>query len=111
MGALCGYVGVPPEHPFYMRTYGEIDLHAHGGLTFSDHCHGLICHKPEPGEEKDIWWLGFDCSHYQDLTPMLRLLMPRTRSPLADMFGETYRSIDYVRLEVEGLANQVAEAG
>src|SRR5947207_1159298 len=23
MGSLCGYVGVPPAHPFYMRHYDQ----------------------------------------------------------------------------------------
>src|SRR6187399_997358 len=74
MGSLCGYVGVPPEHPFYRQHYDSPvteNIHAHGGLTYSDLCQGLICHKPEPGEERDIWWFGFDCGHYQDVSPGL----------------------------------------
>ena len=110
LGALCGYVGVPPEHPLYMRDYNDCEVEAHGGLTFSNHCRGLICHKPAPGVEKDIWWLGFDCAHYRDFAPFMRSTLAR----LGHSFGhddETYRSIDYVRGEVEELAEQVAAAG
>jgi len=109
-GALCGYVGVPPEHPFYMRDYDDCEVEAHGGLTFSSHCRGLICHKPAPGEEKDIWWLGFDCAQYRDLVPSMRPMFAH----LGHVFGhldDVYRSIDYVRGEVDELADQVAAAG
>ena len=108
MGSLCGYVGVPPEHPFYMRHYDSCEVDVHGGLTYSGHCRGRICHKPEPGEERDIWWLGFDCAHYQDLVPYMRVMLGQLPSfrPLHN--GDRYRSIDYVRIEVEQLAAQVA---
>lgn len=110
MGALCGYVGVPPEHPLYMRHYDDCRVEAHGGLTFSRHCSGEICHKPEPGEEKDIWWLGFDCAHYRDLMPSMRAMyekMPFFPAHIDDI----YRSITYVFIEVEQLAKQVAAMG
>jgi hypothetical protein len=110
MGSLCGYVGVPPAHPLYMRHYDRCDVEVHGGLTHSDHCHGGICHKPEPGEETDIWWLGFDCAHWGDLMPSWRRLegaYARIGWPLET--GE-YRSIAYVQAEVERLAEQVKEA-
>ena len=118
LGALCGYVGVPPEHPLYMRDYDDCDVRAHGGLTYSDHCQGKICHKPGPGEERDIWWLGFDCGHYRDITPSTRALLAKVdpfgiarRELLTYGDGETYRTIGYVRAEVERLAEQVAAAG
>jgi hypothetical protein len=38
MGALCGYVGVPKDHPAYGRHYDQVDADVHGGLTFSGHC-------------------------------------------------------------------------
>ncbi len=35
-GAWCGYVGVPPDHPWYGKKYSEIDsdTECHGGLTY-----------------------------------------------------------------------------
>jgi len=41
IGHLCGYVGVPPSHPFYRKGYDElynqmgVDIDVHGGLTFA----------------------------------------------------------------------------
>src|SRR5262245_60814744 len=71
-GALCGYVGVPPEHPFFEMDYGNErmwSLNVHGGLTYSDHCSGHICHTPALGEPDTVWWLGFDCGHLLDYIP------------------------------------------
>src|SRR5688572_8992423 len=59
MGALCGYVGVPPGHPLHGIHYGELEteLEVHGGLTFSANCDedGKICHVPQVGEAEDVW--------------------------------------------------------
>src|SRR5438477_3224946 len=43
-GQWCGYVGLPPTHPAYGQHYDQVDVDAHGGLTYSDRCHGHICH-------------------------------------------------------------------
>lgn len=94
MGALCGYVGVPPGHPWHgvgyscnpstredeswgsdERTSPESAIEVHGGLTFSDKCHPMtneaqgVCHVAEAGEPDDVWWFGFDCSHAWDFMP------------------------------------------
>lgn len=76
MGALCGYVGLPPGHDLYGRYYDEIHaIECHGGLTFSDRCQPTmspavgVCHIPQDGRPVDVWWLGFDCGHAWDLCP------------------------------------------
>lgn len=53
----CGYVGVKDDHPFFNKHYNDLpgDIQVHGGITFSDYWN-----------EKDIWWIGFDCAHYDD---------------------------------------------
>src|SRR5215831_16238351 len=41
MGAWCGYVGIPPEHPLHGLDYDDVgtwDFEVHGGLTFADRC-------------------------------------------------------------------------
>jgi len=107
-GALCGYVGVPNHHHGYGRFYDDIRIlgwldidypDVHGGLTYSNPCQGNICHIPEPGRPDDVWWFGFDCSHYMDKIP----------DPMLD-FGDlnTYRDITYVRAECANLAAQLA---
>jgi len=100
MGVLCGYVGVPSNHPYYQMNYEEIPLEVHGGLTYSQHCRENICHKPAEGEPDDVWWLGFDCGHYGDLIPCYKDLNPDFE----------YRDMNYVKAEVEGLADQLHEA-
>ncbi|HYJ33795.1 MAG TPA: hypothetical protein VE326_11300 [Candidatus Binatia bacterium] len=114
-GALCGYVGVPPSHPWHGKDYDDVDAFAHGGLTFAGACQeGAedgpgICHVPEPGRPADVWWLGFDCGHYMDLSPGMLDSLP---SDLREQIEahQTYRTFDYVRGEVAGLAVQAAAA-
>lgn len=115
-GALCGYVGVPPGHRFHGVGYDDVHYYdedegrsfpeVHGGLTFSDSRSeveradgGGICHIPEPGRPADVWWLGFDCAHCDDLCP------GHTR-----YFRESgsYRDLEYVKREVAALAKQLA---
>jgi len=98
----CGYVGVPPGHPWHGRDYDEVLPYpdVHGGLTYAASCNGLICHVPKPGESDDVWWLGFDCAHSGDLC-LYSLVLDRPRG------YETYRDIGYVRRETERLAEQV----
>lgn len=103
-GAWCGYVGVPPSHPLFERSYQDVDgIYVHGGLTFSDKCaeHGNICHTGEVASA-EVWWLGFDCAHTYDLTPAFKhigISMPTA----------VYRNMEYVKYQVEGLANQLKE--
>lgn len=118
-GALCGYVGVPKEHPaygmsysFYIEGYVDenvewwrrhithrveykiMDIDVHGGLTFSG-----------PHTDSDLHWFGFDCSHAFDFTP--GLLDGETLQHIR-MKDEIYRDIEYVTTQVESLAKQLA---
>lgn len=77
-------------------------LDVHGGITFTAFCdeaHGEgrgICHIPAPGEPDRVWWFGFDCAHYNDL------------SPSRDCFGGgEYRNVAYVASECASLAKQL----
>ena len=124
VGALCGYVGVAPDHPAHGKNYdhwsygadGEPSalepieeaingLQAHGGLTFAGACgHGDdpargICHIPGDGEPDTVWWFGFDCAHCGDLSPD----MGRRRRDEG-----VYRDLAYVRDQVAALAAQLA---
>lgn len=115
-GALCGYVGVPPEHPMYKKDYSDIDvIDVHGGLTFSARCQEGkdesvgICHIADEGEdEDDVWWLGFDCSHYQDLMPAFETHHVAFNT-LTRGVDDVYRNMVYVKTEVESLAGQLKE--
>jgi hypothetical protein len=98
-GNWCGYVGVPSDHSCYKKNYDDVYVDVHGGLTYSSLCDktGAICHTPEPGMPDDVWWLGFDCAHYNDMTPSLLY---------SDSPG-TYRDVTYVKNEVCKLASQL----
>lgn len=98
-GALCGYVGVPPSHPWHGADYDTLDVDVHGGLTYGNKCRGRICHEPEPGETEDVFWLGFDCAHAGDLCP-----------GIGNVYEDVYCDIAYVTAEVEKLAEQASRA-
>jgi hypothetical protein len=113
LGTLCGYVGVPPGHPWHGKHYDAPLAEVHGGLTFAGPCTGHICHVPQPGEPDDVWWLGFDCGHCFDITPALSQIMGRVleECPTPDWMPKTvYRDLEYVRGEVERLAAQAKAA-
>lgn len=74
-GLLDGYVGVPPEHPWYGKLYTdcleredngecirtpEDQIDVHGGITYSDKGDG------EYLPNDNTWWFGFDCAHRGD---------------------------------------------
>ena len=109
-GALCGYVGVSEEHPFFNRDYDSIDIYVHGGLTYAAPCaagepeHG-ICHLPGDGEPDHVWWLGFDCAHSGDFCPRSHSVLRVFWEGQGD--HETYRTQAYVEAECASLAQQL----
>lgn len=109
-GHWCGYVGLPPGHPWHGANYDGVDVAVHGGLTFAASCmHDdrpaveRVCHVPREGESDDTWWLGFDCHHAWDLSP--QLVKAGLTFPEA-----TYRTLDYVVAEIERMARAATEA-
>lgn len=104
-GVWCGYVAVPEGHPEFEK--GGDDLDVHGGITYSNHCSGDICHVPKPGEPDNVWWLGFDCSHFADFMPRMDALLKKIRASGGLGYGK-YRDLPYVKSEVERLADQLA---
>ena len=123
MGGLCGYVGVPRGHRFYEVDYDNVSLNpdgsydednyppAHGGLTYASKCQvgpedQTICHVVEPGEDDDVFWLGFDCGHWMDLQP--RMVMLDRELGMGREHG-SYKDIAYVKRNVEELAAWLKE--
>lgn len=128
VGSWCGYVGVPEGHPDYEKDYNEVDgeYDVHGGLTFSDHCdifsppERSVCHVAD-GDDR-VWWLGFDCIHFNDIAPAMEAFHRRMYEDTGNdlwledddtpgMFRRSYKTLGYVRDEVASLATQVAERG
>lgn len=54
-----GYVGLPKESKFYQKEYDDIPVDCHCGLTYASS-------NLYDQEDKDTWWIGFDCCHYCD---------------------------------------------
>lgn len=102
----CGYVRVPPSHPYFKKHYDHVPVEVHGGLTFS---HIEDCQH----EDGTGWWFGFDCAHAGDAMV----------DPLAtdfDEFGKVYKQFqrledehywtqEEVERETERLAGQLNE--
>ena len=122
-GNWCGYVGVPPGHPWHGKDYGDVhdadpEIDVHGGLTFAGACQDGaedgpgICHVPEPGRPAHVWWLGFDCAHWLDLSPTSHARIAEIAPELVGRprpgYEEVYRTLDYVRQEAAGLARRAA---
>jgi len=110
-GNWCGYVGITEEHPCYKQGYNDVlEVEVHGGLTFSDSCRkdgpqeSSICHIPEGEETDKIWWLGFDCSHYNDISPKLLAFEKEFMLPEAE-----YRTLIYIEAECKKLARSLQE--
>lgn len=103
-GAWCGYVGVPPGHPAHGKHYNDVPVSVHWGLTYSEPCCGHVCHVPKPGEPDNVWWLGFDCSHCDDLRPGDRASYER----IGIAMEGHYWTLAEVQAETNSLAEQLA---
>lgn len=73
---------------------------AHGGINFSQTMR----------DDEDTWWFGFDCAHAGDLSPMFVMgEMPVfMKGRFVDFHLKyTYRDFEYVKAEVQNLAEQL----
>ncbi len=93
MGSRCGYILIPPEHPWFGKHYDSIDVSVHGGLTYANF------------GDNNTYWIGFDCAHYGDaVDPTLP-----GYEPLKGMIG-TIRTQPYVEAECIALCIQAKQA-
>lgn len=110
LGAWCGYVGIAEGHPSFGQHYDATDVNVHGGLTYSGACSGKICHVPAPGESDNVWWLGFDTAHCDDVVPGLEAIHRDCRAMGAVRSHPsyvTYKTLEYVQGECKSLAAQL----
>lgn len=119
-GGLCGYVGIPSDHPYHGKSFSDLDdISVHGGLTYSAFCQTTetgapselgICHITE--EKDQTWWLGFDCGHCFDHSPKFSADLKDFISAehLISDVGQVYRDMPYVTAETADLAKQLNEA-
>lgn len=81
----------------------DLDVRIHGGLSYGKACQGDICHVPKPGEPDGVFWLGFDCGHYNDV-------VPNHLAEWAPPSTAIYRDQGYVTNETRILAEQAKAA-
>jgi len=113
-GAWCGYVGVPEGHWAYGKPYGSVEVEGiHSELNYAAKCSGRICHVPKPGKPDHVWWLGFDCAHFNDIAPALEARL-RDVMGVNRLFGDSWRSyktVAWVKNEVKRLARRLEAMG
>lgn len=97
MGYRCGYVIVPPGHPWFGQDYDSIAVECHGGLTFSD------------STGFGAWCVGFDCAHAGDAPDPT---LPGTHHIFSSLLGggDVIRSLEFVEAECCLLCAQAAAA-
>lgn len=101
-GAWCGYVGIPPGHPWYDVSPWDVETSEdvnYGNRCLEDEPEPTICHVPEPGRPADVYWIGFDCAHAWDYVPAYSANLP-------DRSQGTYRTLECVMARVTDLAWQ-----
>lgn len=117
MGFRCGYVGLPKDNQYYGKEYDGIPVNCHCGLTYSS---STLFHQ----EEKNTWWIGFDCGHacdgfdidklkeyYADDDEVTRMI--NYMHSYHTMMNEDYdyRTLDYVKEECKKIVDQLVEGG
>ncbi len=99
-GGWCGYVGLTKEYVAANSNSNGLpleDISVHGGVTYADEAWW--------NDDSPLIWIGFDCSHCDDITPKHAdwdLSMGRPRS---------YRNIHYAKDQCSSLARQLKEIG
>jgi len=124
MGSWCGYVGIPKDIAQPKDGWDFIDVH--GGITFkSDFLAGI--------ENENLYWIGFDCSHLDDImpkhTPLMKVIedqkdegslaLKKVVTELNKIKGgskimgtlsaATYKSLKFVKGELKRMIKQIKE--
>lgn len=110
-GYWCGYVEIPPGHPWHGKEMGDIEVDCHYGLSLS-----------RKNPEREDWVIGFDCAHSGDLMPSLQKFKERfdkdpnfawlnyddmkKKFPNCTLFHNEYRNIEYVVSQCRYIAEQ-----
>jgi hypothetical protein len=104
LGHLCGYVALPPGDPGHGQPQAFFDaIDVHGGVTYAEPFDGF-------------WLVGFHCGNRQDVQPMIEAAVRRhglhwPKHAMDSIFRRTYRTLPFVREQVESLAEQLARIG
>lgn len=111
-GHLCGYVAVPPGHPWHGADLVDgFEIEIHGNVTYASKCKGNVCHVPKLGEPEDVYWIGFDHAHAGDISPGERARYAAMSAQPYPRRGGIYRDLAYVRAGCQSLAAQALARG
>lgn len=98
-GSLCGYVGITNTHRAFKMDMDDCNFTCHGGVTYAGHTAFR-----DFSSSDDIWWIGFDCAHFRDLSPAMDAVMPDFIEGLEKM---QYRNIEFVKESIRDLADDL----
>lgn len=56
---INGYVAVPKNHPAWGKSYYDVDVEVHGGLTFGKQGE----EDNEKWPDSELYWFGWDTAH------------------------------------------------
>jgi hypothetical protein len=104
LGCLCGYAVIDSTHPLYeQETSNEVrNLNVHWGITYANNdlsFNGVALVSPED----NLWVLGFDTAHCDDLIPYM------DQNAYANPEELTYRDIEYVMNNIKKMIEQLVE--
>lgn len=119
VGSYCGYVEFKPTQVEYKNnrylkdeamdvTYDNINIDCHGGLTFSGTRPFVEWNtevSPYQPTMEEIYCIGFDCAHYQDLTVIDFIEKELFHDPIKSI----YRSFEYVKEQCISICKQLDE--
>lgn len=114
MGYRCGYVGLSIENKYYGKSYDDIPISCHCGLTYASR-------KLHAQNDTDKWWIGFDCGHCCDGYDVDKIkefyaddenIMTQTER-MADYFKicneNPVRKLEYCEEECKKIVEQIIE--
>jgi len=91
---LCGYIKIPKGHPLYrinVCILNELyNFDVHGGLIYSGN---------DRTDNREEWWLGFNCGHAHDIATF--------SGPMGVRPENEYRNLDYVIENIKSLTKEM----
>ena len=87
---LCGYASFRAKYPIYNEQYRNAleNIDVHGGVTYFE---------ISPSGKVTV---GFDCAHYNDLSPTIQILEGKNNY-------QKYRTIGFVKKEIRRMVDQI----
>lgn len=103
-GNLCGYIGVPKNHPWAKADdIYDMNIDVHGGITYYE---SYLAGEAASGM---LRWLGFDCAHWDDLIPANSMFYAGKSSAISSGTYK-YKTVEFVKKQLANLAAQAQKA-